>query len=380
LAGAEGGGFHFRGGTSTGKTTLLQVAASVFGPPSDSVRSWRTTSNALEGLAAMHNDGLLVLDELSQINPEHASEAAYMLANGHGKSRSNRYGQARKTATWRLLFLSSGEESLAALMRQARRRPNPGQELRLTDIPADADAGMGVFEALHEHGNPATLALALRDAATKYHGTVGRELLEKIVGDRTALAEQLPKSIQDFCTDNVPLNAAGQVERVARRFALVAAAGGLLTAYGFTKWTSGMAEQSAARCFEDWLKHFGDGPRESHNVLRKVRLFFEMHGDSRFEPIDGNDDKRVTIQRAGFWRSGKNGVREFLVLPETFREEICAELDYKHAANVLRERGWLEIDGERGRIMQNVRLPGMDTTRCYVFGTKLWKDGLDDGL
>jgi uncharacterized protein (DUF927 family) len=171
------------------------------------------------------------------------------------------------------------------------------------------------------------------------------------------------------------------VERVARRFALVAVAGELLTPYGLTAWPEGMAEQAAAHCFRDWLANYGGGPRESLNVKKQVRLFFEMHGDSRFEPVDGGDDsRRVTINRAGFWRLKQSGDREFLVLRETFREEICAGIDYKHAAKVLTECGWLLPAREHGRIMQNVRLPGMDQTRCYVFGAKLWKEEADDAL
>ena len=72
LVGEESGGFHFRGASSSGKTTALKVAASVWGHPSEYPRLWRATANGLEGLAALHNDGLLILDELSQIDPHEA--------------------------------------------------------------------------------------------------------------------------------------------------------------------------------------------------------------------------------------------------------------------------------------------------------------------
>ena len=75
----EGGGFSFEGGSSSGKTTALQVAASVWGGPGH-VKSWRVTDNALEGVAALHNDGLLILDEVGQVNARVLSEAAYMRA------------------------------------------------------------------------------------------------------------------------------------------------------------------------------------------------------------------------------------------------------------------------------------------------------------
>ena len=62
-AGAESGGLHFVGESSTGKTTALKVAASVFGAP-DYLQRWRATTNGIESLAALRSDTLLVLDEL----------------------------------------------------------------------------------------------------------------------------------------------------------------------------------------------------------------------------------------------------------------------------------------------------------------------------
>ena len=169
---------------------------------------------------------------------------------------------------------------------------------------------------------------------------------------------------------------------MARRFALVAAAGELLALNDLTTWPEDMAEQSAAHCFRDWLANYGGGPRESLNVKKQVRLFFEMHGDSRFEPVNGGDDsRRVTINRAGFWRLKQSGDREYLVLRETFREEVCAGIDHTHAVKVLKESGWLLPDPDGIHNTQQVRLPGITKkTRCYVIGPKLWEGGGDDAI
>ena len=114
------------------------------------------------------------------------------------------------------------------------------------------------------------------------------------------LAAKLPKTIREFCVKHLPAKAAGQVERAARRFALVAAAGELLTRQDITGWDEGESEQASARCFQDWLKDFGNGHRETTNVLRRVKLFFEQHDDSRFEPMENIDERRAVINRAGF--------------------------------------------------------------------------------
>jgi hypothetical protein len=111
LVGAESGGLHFVGESSCGKTTALRVAASVFGAPAY-LNRWRATANGIEALAMMHNDTLLVLDELAQIDPREAGEIAYMLANGTGKTRANKNGMAKLRYEWRLLFLSAGEVGL----------------------------------------------------------------------------------------------------------------------------------------------------------------------------------------------------------------------------------------------------------------------------
>ncbi|CDZ77223.1 Superfamily II helicase [Legionella massiliensis] len=100
IAGEDSGGFHFRGASSSGKSTALKVAASVWGNPQAYCRLWRSTTNDLEGLAALHNDGLLILDELSQMEPKETGEAAYLLANGQGKTRASRQGTVRPSSRW----------------------------------------------------------------------------------------------------------------------------------------------------------------------------------------------------------------------------------------------------------------------------------------
>lgn len=368
VVGEDSGGFHFRGSSSSGKTTALKAAASVWGSPSTYPRLWRATTNGLEGLAALHNDGLLILDELSQIDPKEAGEAAYLLANGQGKARASRTGTARQSARWRLLFLSAGEESLTALMARAGKKANAGQEIRLADIDADAGAGMGAFEVLHDQPGPAALALAVKDAATKYHGAAGVSWLRAVVAERKNIADSLPAKIRAFVQEAAPGDAAGQVLRVARRFALVACAGELATGYGLTGWADGEATMAAKKCFAAWLESFGGtGNREERAMLSQVRAFFEAHGASRFAHIDDTfpEVNQRIVNRAGFYRDTEGGEREYLVLPEVFRREVCQGFDEKRGKAALLDAGML-IPGKDGKPAQLLRLPGIGPTRAYV--------------
>ncbi|KTC71308.1 Superfamily II helicase and inactivated derivatives [Legionella bozemanae] len=348
LIGEDSGGFHFRGASSSGKTTALKVAASVWGKPNNYIRLWRSTANGLEGLAALHNDGLLILDELSQMDPKEAGECAYLLANGQGKTRASRCGTARQSMRWSLLFLSAGEESLTSLMAKAWQRCNAGQEIRLADIEADAGAQMGLFEQLHDHINPASMSLALKEAASKYHGAVGITWLHKIVNHRTELIPVLANKIQQFVAKVTKPEHSGQIQRVARRFALVAMAGEIASHFGLTGWKRGTACQAVEKCFNAWLENFGEhGNREARAILSQVRAFFEKEGASRFESENHPNSERL-YNRAGFFRTDSEGFRIFMVLSEVYRKEICHGFEPKMVNKALINAGWI-VPGNDGQ-------------------------------
>lgn len=372
-ASLDSGGFHLRGDSSSGKTTALRLAASVYGGESYMQR-WRATDNALEAIAAQHCDGLLILDELAQVDPKTAGECAYMLANESSKARSTRTGQARPRLSWRLLFLSAGEVGLAAHMAEGGKRAHAGQELRMADVPADAGAGRGVFEELHEHEHGAAFAQVLAKAAAAQHGTAGRAFLEWAVLHADELRPRMREGIEALARAWVPEAASGQVQRVGRRFAAVAAAGEMATEADITGWPKGEATRAAKACFHAWLASRGGiGNAEDVAMLRQVRRCIEAHGEARFTPWDrmGDDHAPKTMHRLGVRRAVKDGADptevtrwEFYFFTESFRGEVCAGFDYRSVLRVLREREHLVPD--KGRPFDcKPRLPGMGPTVCY---------------
>lgn len=377
--GSESGGFHFRGGSSTGKTTALHVAGSAWGGGGirGYVRTWRATSNGLEGVAAMHCDCLLCLDEMGQVDGREAGAIAYMLANGVGKTRASRTGEARPPAEWRLLFLSSGELSLADKIAEdgRGRRVAAGQQVRIVDIAADAGAGLGMFENLHGFESADAFARHLKMAASEHYGHPTRRFLQSLVDNFDGIAPIVKDHIDEFIAEHCPKASDGQVSRVAARFGLVAAAGEMARVAGVLPWPEGEATNAAARCFRDWLTARGGvEPAEESDAIAAVRRFIEMHGTSRFEsmgdlaPRNGLGDmidQRVT-NRVGFRRRSDGGGIEYLVLPEAWKTEVCAGLDATMVGKIMARRGHLST-GSDGKPQVKVRLPGFDNpVRCYV--------------
>ncbi|WP_063894126.1 DUF927 domain-containing protein [Burkholderia stagnalis] len=370
FSGQESGGLNFVGESSSGKTTALRAACSVFGGK-EYMQRWRATANGLEGLASIHCDTLLALDELAQVDAREAGEIAYMLANGSGKARAGRSGTARARQTWKLLFLSAGEIGLGQHMQSVGKKAKAGQEVRLVEIPADAGAGFGLFEHLHGVAGGAELSTAINEAAVKHYGTAAVAFLEALCHDREEIGIWLKDEIRRFVDGNLPADSSGQAHRVCQRFALIGLAGEYATAAGVTGWNEGEALGAAADCFAVWLDgRGGAGNQEKDTILSTVKAFFEAHEESRFTDLNDMSD-RPTINRAGFRRTGDNGV-EYLVLPEVFKREICTGLDPKTVARTLIESGWIR-PASNGWAQRAERLPGKGPTKVYVFTAKIWE-------
>ena len=399
ITGMESGGVHLRGDSSTGKTTALRAAASVWGGM-EYLQRWRATDNGLEALAAQHSDCLLVLDELSQVDPKAAGEAAYMLANGGGKARANRNGGLRDPASWRILFLSSGEAGLSEHMAEAKKKPKAGQEIRLLDIPADAGAGHGMFENLHQYAGGATFSKALTEAACKHYGTAAQPYIEKLVEHSDKVAAWIKKAQSEFTHAHVETNAGGQVHRAALRFALIGAAGELASRWQITGWQPGEANQAAVTCYKAWLaQRGGAGNLEELNMLAQVRRFFEAHGEARFtdweRPVSKTEGHAPrTINRAGYRKHNTDTVKdgrgeevvagthtEYYVLPETFKQEVCAGFDYLVVCKLLVRHGCLmtEDRGDKVSYTRKERMPGGEgLARCYRITHKIFEAGGDE--
>ena len=110
----ESGGFHFYGESSKGKSTCARALCSLWGPANErgEMGTWRTTDNGLESAAAAHTHLPLILDEIGQASPALLALIIYMLGNERGKGRATKGLEARRVLTWRLLFLSTGEETI----------------------------------------------------------------------------------------------------------------------------------------------------------------------------------------------------------------------------------------------------------------------------
>lgn len=362
----DGGGFHLLGSSSMGKSLSLKTASSVWGKPDSYTKTWRSTDNALEGTASEHNDSFLPLDEISECDPRIVGNSVYMLANGKGKGRSTTTGHNRTAKTWRIIFLSNGEESLQNFMAQAGQKTNAGIEVRVAHIDADAGKGLKTFDSLVLADTGAAQADKIKELSHTYYGAAGIAWLEHITNDKAATTATARQLVSDFMSNYSDL--APQAHRVAKRFAIVAAAGEMATLAGITGWQAGQATTAVMTCLDNWLDNYGrDGEHEQRQIIEHIKAFIEQHGSSRFQPchIHMHQDFETKITNRAGYHNYDTG--EYYFSTSTF-DEVCSPFNKSKVLQVLDEARLLNVT-ESDRKTCRVSLP-FKKNRSRVYAIK----------
>ena len=409
---ATGGGFHFYGRSSRGKTTALAVGASVWGNtsgPNDTIiKKWKSSSASMEGMLERVTETCAFLDETTSTNGRTIGEIVYMASDGEGKNRATRDVGLRKGKTFRLIFLSSGEKSLADQIAADSGAIHGGQDARMPSIHAIVNEVNGAFDDIHNFNNPASFSKYLTDRCKEYYGVAGRRFISKLIHEiqthgQEYVIDHINEQIAQFREKHVRPGVDGQVERVADRFALVAAAGEMAIQFGILPWEEGEVESAVGRVYEDWIKERGgDGSREDINLIKALREFLMRHGYRRFESLrrtevalgggqDGTADDFVSnvVDCIGY-RDQIGNDRETVfydfIIPNVnwegfiHNELKATALSGQDAAKVISGAGFIRA-GKGGRDGLTVKktLPGKaERVRCYVISHNILNDPGDD--
>ena len=357
LLSIEGGGFHLVGKSSIGKSVCLDVAASIWGDK-NYVKNWNTTKNAAEVLATTYNDGCLIVDEISQAKNEDLDDMIYMFSNGRGKNRSTADGSNRMVNTWQTMVLSSGEETLKAIMSQSKKKCNAGMEVRLCHIDADAGKELGIFDSLVLASTAEKQADMLTTLTSQYHGTAGTSWLNYITRYKNLVIMEACLLIEEFMSDYD--HSESQSYRVGKKIAVAAAAGELATRARITGWQDGEAIAAGKICFENWLENYGhDGKQEDRQIIGHIAGYLEKYAGSRFQTV-GRRTQKIS-KKSGYYKPDDD---LYLFGINTF-EEICLPYSKNQVLDILRRHDLLRFDKD-GRSSLKLNNKSIDYGRAYA--------------
>ncbi|MCX7205922.1 MAG: DUF927 domain-containing protein [Proteobacteria bacterium] len=395
MAGLDTGGFHIDGGSKKGKSTICDMAASIYGKPTDYRQTWSGTATGIEYTTAGFNHLPLLLDEISQADPKAVDKLVYMLSQGRGKARGRDTGGLRDATRWKCFILSNGEHDLETYIKKGGGQMNAGQAVRF--IGLDLVRPFGAFDVLHGFADVSALCESLATCAAQHHGTIGRAYLARLAeAGRAAMIDLIRQAVERFTFECVPSGASGQVRHAAQYFALCGYAAELANSYGLTGWAMGEAWQGAKTVFADWLhKRGGAGDEEDQQILRQVRYWFQQHGDARTQRWDHEVNAVVdthtakTLGKCGFNKTITKtlGIEEqgatvseqvFYIYAEAWKNDVLAGLNIKRANQMLLDKGILIGDG-RGRPYKKMRVPncGDVVPNMYLVSSAVFGGGDD---
>ena len=278
----KSGGFHFYSTSTVGKTSIAEAGAGVYGKPSADggrVISWSGTANAVEYVAAAHNDSLLCLDELKTAKPYEVSDIIYRLANSVGKARLDKEINLRAPATWRALWISTGELTVSQYVEQAGYTAQAGTDIRSIPIdvgmgvrvnPTDRDT-LGIFEEVPPGFKKISEAFNLLSAGTRENfGVLGFKWLEYLTANAKAVKAQAELFARRF-DEKAPKEIGAQQSRELNRFKLCAVAGEIATQAGLTGWYEGQATAAVIRLMERYFEGLITGTKEARRLIERLQ-------------------------------------------------------------------------------------------------------------
>lgn len=171
---------HLWGGTGTGKTVALKVAASVWGNPEKYMLTLNGTTNALMGTAALLHNLPLLADELQTIkidtNFQNYDKLIMQITEGKDRARLTQQSTLKEQKTWNNCFIFTGEEPIT------QSNSGGGTKNRVIELQCK--------EQIISNGN------AVVNFIDSHYGSAGRAFIEHIASKPAETLQQEFQTLQ----------------------------------------------------------------------------------------------------------------------------------------------------------------------------------------
>jgi Domain of unknown function (DUF927) len=327
IAGKTSFGFCLYAESRTGKTLATLVAGSVIGiGGSGHILDWNVTDARLQQLLAEFNDSLTPIDDLMSMRGSDRDKyariksLAYIMARGLGTGRHTSFSQ-RSNDNWTSIVLTSNEHSIRELALRSGFERDPGETVRLIDLPATFDGGTDIFDRAPELNN-ADEQLSWRETSFEqlfkgcelHQGRVFESFVERLISQMPQVrrdVERYTKSFVAFVHDK----ADGHLARdVAGKFGIVYAGGRLAIQFRLLPWKTAALRDAISKCYfasRDLLPDEGVVLRSGCQALRSyLKGLPELTAikSAEFSSADGFQQRRPRHYRCVLKREKFNAI------------------------------------------------------------------------
>lgn len=369
LLNEEGGFFHYVGSTSIGKSTILNVAKSVWG--FRDLGSFRSTDNSLESLCKNSNDGAMFLDEMGEVDADDLFKIIYMLANGVTKGRADKNGNAKETSHFTVLAQSTGEIGLEAKLAEKKLQVKGGQLIRMAEIDADRGKGLNTFDVLNI--NPDTnkpfisgreQAEFLKTHADQNYGIVIDSFMQKVVADIEDYKEALKKAKAKWLAGELTGDEGVEIARMAKRFSTIFATGMIAVELDIIPHSIAEIDSCIGEIFASWKDRFGtDSSYELKTIKADLRKLCVEQQYSRFLNADPTEEKvNHPHNKAGYWKTKDGDLYEYWIDTAVFDREVLKGRDKKVFFPLLVDQWYIKKEDK----YQCIRRPSKENPQRFI--------------
>lgn len=325
-------GVHLFGNSGKGKTTILNIANSIYGRPRELKLSWCSTDVAMKNEAAARNDGFLTLDEIGQAREaKYLESIAYDLFNEVDKTRGKKEGGNQQIKRWKVTALSTGEKDLETQLRINAVKVHAGQLVRLLNVPLETVKELHGFKSPKEHAD------YLNEKTEEFFGVIGREWLGYLVNNGETIRTTY-KAIRKKWLE-LSKNMSDQVQRVGvNRFVALETA--LVLSSHLTQWTKEECEQVILKSFTRWKEEFGENSKEETTIIDLLTSWLLINESLFVEyPSDPNAKRPIKIAGVRVLSNEADKEEEYYFVIPTVLKEILNEFPKNMYIDVLLKTG-----------------------------------------
>jgi Superfamily II helicase and inactivated derivatives len=120
FTGYGGATINLVGSTGVGKSTVQRIGCAVYGDPMQIMAQKHDTTNSLMQRLGVYRSLPLYVDEMTNVDPQTASDFVYQVSQGRERSRLSSDATMRPDRPWSTLVVSSTNASLASRLSSAK--------------------------------------------------------------------------------------------------------------------------------------------------------------------------------------------------------------------------------------------------------------------
>ena len=332
---------HQWGETSSGKSTLNNLAVSIWGDVQKLVNSGNITVNYAEEFSQFCKDFPVVFDETQISKKEDIVNIIYMLANESGKGRAKAAGGTRTTRKWKVVGLTSGESSVTSNNTFA------GADVRVIQLFGGLDA------------NDEYAIKTFENNIMMCAGSLGPHIISNIIKNEDEWIKIYSRLKSTFNKLSKDVDLGDDIKNVGGRlsdtFAAICTAGYLFEHLLSDIDKSYIQSDPSTVCvdvFKDMLLMLSDKGYGQKAMDSFISWFYEKE---KYFYIDDMEISQRTFDYYGDIRDGYIDI-----LPTVFNNSFCEREGFEKD-RVLKDWKRFEwIVTENGRNTKSVRLKGID--------------------